>query len=143
MRAKYPSPHGILHFVAEVGLEPTCNRLPFQQRIRQRGYSAIKARQQSKRPYTTLLPTELHGRIHGWARTSDPGITSRRMSYLRHLLISMRCDIHHECIVVSLVLLRNKLSNFPTYPRPVIRPMVGISPYHLSSLRYLMTLFAK
>ena len=59
MRAKYLSPYGILRFVAEVGFEPTCNRLPFLQRIRQRGYSAILSKATNEKTLIMLYQTEL------------------------------------------------------------------------------------
>ena len=57
---------------------------------------------------------------------------------------NMRCYIRHECIMASLAIMPCKLpACHRTYPRPVMRPMAGISPCHYSSLRHLMTLSAK
>ena len=57
---------------------------------------------------------------------------------------NMRCYIRHECIMASLAIMPCKLpACHRTYPRPVMRPMAGISPCHYTSFRHLMTLSAK
>lgn len=51
------------------------------------GTCSCDSKATGEKTLTLLYQTELRGRIHGWARTSDPWLTKRSMSYLRHLLI--------------------------------------------------------